>query len=147
MMSLEHICYLAVFTHLSKGYLLVCLHTSLYKKKMCFSFYFIFWNYLQFSLQIKTNFHKKVIKQNECIFRNFHITKMYFSKMTTQHFVNSPVVTLTLEIIETIYDYSTGLFIYLWLTVKCVMSDWVSNCCLMPNEQFFSYLMARISYI
>lgn len=68
---------------------------------MCFLFYFIFWNYLQFLLQIKKKFHKKVI------------TKMYFSKMTTQHFVNSPVVTLTLEIIETIYDYSTGLFIYL----------------------------------
>jgi len=26
-------------------------------------------------------------------------------------------------------------------------SDWVSDCCLTPNEKFFSYIMAGTSYI
>ena len=25
--------------------------------------------------------------------------------------------------------------------------EWVSDCCLTPNEQFFSYIMARTSYL
>ena len=28
-----------------------------------------------------------------------------------------------------------------------LMSKWVSDCCLAPNEQFYSYIMARTSYI
>ena len=28
-----------------------------------------------------------------------------------------------------------------------IKSEWASDCCLMPNEQFFSYIMARTSYI
>ena len=34
-----------------------------------------------------------------------------------------------------------------WLTLNYSWtSEWVSDCCLMPNEQFFSYIMARTSY-
>lgn len=138
MMSLEHICYLAVFTHLSNGYLLVCLHrviplpsmiftllcqmkklnctkvhTSLYKKKMCFFFVFFCFFFCG--------------KQIEYIFHNFHIAKKYFFKLTTQHFVNSPVVTLTLQIIETIYNYCALLF--------------------KTKSEIFQLIMARIGHI
>jgi hypothetical protein len=27
------------------------------------------------------------------------------------------------------------------------INAWVSECCIMPSEQFFSYIMARPSYI
>ena len=31
--------------------------------------------------------------------------------------------------------------------VKIAKIEWVSDCCSMPNGQFFSYIMARTSYI
>jgi hypothetical protein len=32
---------------------------------------------------------------------------------------------------------------FTWLWQK---SEWVSDCCLMPTQQFFSYIMTRTSY-
>jgi hypothetical protein len=31
------------------------------------------------------------------------------------------------------------------IPANCMFSEWVSDCCLMPTQQFFSYIMARTS--
>jgi hypothetical protein len=36
---------------------------------------------------------------------------------------------------------------YLYLYFIQTESRWVGNCCLTPNEQFFRYIMTRVSYI
>ena len=41
----------------------------------------------------------------------------------------------------------SAIFFNFNVSIKIIGSNWVSNCCLMPSEQYFSHIMARTSYI
>ena len=51
----------------------------------------------------------------------------------SEQFDNQPVIKL--EVMNNI------------LTLRHRKCDWVSDCCLMPNEQIFNYIIARPNYI
>jgi hypothetical protein len=75
------------------------------------------------------------------------MTIAYFFKKQEQDQIRIKSLNKQLEFMMTLnQEVSMILFVIFYIGVSNCTSEWESDCCLMPDEQFVSYIIAKNSY-